>query len=90
MGGLFQRKIRSGFLGSKKIILVTAHRRENFGEGLRNICEALLEISKKRPDVLFVYPVHPNPNVRKTVFGMLRGVPGILLTEPLDYEPFLF
>lgn len=86
----FKEKYGVDFLGSKKIILVTAHRRENFGEGLRNICEALLEISKKRPDVLFVYPVHPNPNVRKTVFGMLRGVPGILLTEPLDYEPFLF
>lgn len=86
----FGEKYGLDFSGEKKIILVTAHRRENFGEGLKNICEALLDISKKRPDILFVYPVHPNPNVHNMVFGMLRGVPGILLTEPLDYEPFLF
>lgn len=86
----FGEKYGMDFSGRKKIILVTAHRRENFGEGIKNICEALLEISKKRPDILVVYPVHPNPNVREAVFGMLRGVPGILLTEPLDYEPFLF
>ena len=86
----FNEKYGMEFSGEKKIILVTAHRRENFEEGLKNICEALIEISKKRPDILFVYPVHPNPNVRETVFKMLRGAPGILLTEPLDYKPFLF
>ena len=55
------------FLIKKKIILVTGHRRENFGKGFRNICMALLKIAEKHQDVLIIYPVHLNPNVKKPV-----------------------
>lgn len=73
----------------KKILLVTAHRRESFGAGLRNICAALKELAA-RDDVMIIYPVHPNPNVQTTVQEMLREVPNIILTPPLAYEPFTF
>lgn len=73
---------------SKKLIVVTAHRRENFGRGLDNICAALLRLAR-RDDVTIVYPVHPNPNVRLTVERTLAGVPNIKLLEPLDYVPFV-
>ena len=75
---------------NKKIILVTAHRRESFGEGLKNICKALKEIAEKRDDVLIVYPAHPNPNVREVVFPMLGGQGNIILTEPISYESFAY
>ena len=69
----------------EKIILVTAHRRENFGEGLLEICEALKEIASKYPDVKIIFPVHPNPNVRGTITNALKGIPNIELCEPLSY-----
>ena len=72
----------------KKLILVTAHRRESFGEGLENICAALLALAKKRSDILIVYPVHPNPHVRKVVFSRLGNVSGVRLIEALPYETF--
>jgi len=72
----------------RKLILVTAHRRESFGESFANICRALTEISR-RPDTQIVWPLHPNPNVRKATDEMLRGNPNILLIEPLDYVPFV-
>lgn len=71
-----------------RTILVTSHRRENFGKPLENICEALLEIVEKNKNVQIIYPVHLNPNVKKTVFGMLSGIDRIYLTSPLDYAPF--
>lgn len=71
-----------------KTILVTSHRRENFGKPLENICRAILELVKKNKNIQVVYPVHLNPNVRKTVFSMLDGVERISLIEPLDYAPF--
>jgi UDP-N-acetylglucosamine 2-epimerase (non-hydrolysing) len=71
----------------KRMILVTAHRRESFGEGFGRICQALATIAD-RPDVHVVYPVHPNPNVRAAV-ECLRAHPNITLTEPLDYVPFV-
>lgn len=74
--------------GERRLILVTAHRRESFGEGFRNICEALLEIAV-REDVLIVYPVHLNPNVREPVFRMLGESDNIKLLNPLDYRPFV-
>jgi UDP-N-acetylglucosamine 2-epimerase (non-hydrolysing) len=74
---------------SKPMILVTGHRRENFGEGFLNICRALLNISK-RAEVEIVYPVHLNPNVQKPVNELLGGQPGIHLMEPLDYESFVW
>lgn len=73
-----------------KLILVTGHRRENFGEGFKNICFALKEIAQKREDVLIVYPVHLNPNIQKTANAILKGVPNIHLLSPLEYEPFAF
>jgi UDP-N-acetylglucosamine 2-epimerase (non-hydrolysing) len=72
---------------SKKIILVTGHRRESFGKPFREICIALREISE-RQDVEIVYPVHLNPNVRKPVFDILTGINNIHLVEPLEY-PYL-
>lgn len=74
---------------SKKLILVTGHRRENFGDGFLNICAALAEISN-RDDVQIVYPVHLNPNVQEPVNRLLGSIPRIHLIEPLDYLPFVF
>jgi len=69
-----------------KIILVTAHRRENFGEPLRSICFALLDIAKMYDGrIKIIYPVHLNPNVQKTVYGLLGGKPNIRLLYPVDY-----
>jgi UDP-N-acetylglucosamine 2-epimerase (non-hydrolysing) len=72
----------------KRLILVTAHRRESFGEGFERICQALAEIAD-RNDVHVVYPVHPNPNVQSIVNERLRTHPNITLTEPMDYVPFV-
>jgi UDP-N-acetylglucosamine 2-epimerase (non-hydrolysing) len=74
---------------SRRLILVTGHRRENFGEGLRNICFALRELST-RDDVELIYPVHLNPNVRRPVQEILHGCKHIHLIEPLEYEPFCY
>jgi len=73
----------------RKLILVTAHRRESFGEGIANICLALKEIVKRVPDVEIVYPVHLNPNVREPVYRMLSGMERVHLIEPLDYISFV-
>ena len=72
----------------KRLIVVTAHRRESFGEGIAHICEALAELSE-RPDVQIVYPVHRNPNVLDPVTGGLGGRPNIVLVDPLDYTSFV-
>jgi len=72
----------------RRLILVTAHRRESFGEGFERICGALTTLAA-RDDVEIVYPVHRNPNVRDTVERRLRGVPRIHLLDPLDYVPFV-
>ena len=68
----------------KRLILVTAHRRENWGEPLKQICHAILQIREKFDDVEFIYPVHPNPEVRKIVNSLLDNQDRVLLTEPLD------
>jgi len=75
-------------LGGKKIILVTAHRRENFGKPLENICFALKELAS-REDVEIVYPVHLNPNVQEPVNRILQNVQNITLLPPLDYLPLV-
>ncbi len=74
---------------SKKLILVTGHRRENFGDGFLNICAALAEISE-RNDVQIVYPVHLNPNVQEPVRRLLTKKKNIHLIDPLDYLPFVY
>jgi UDP-N-acetylglucosamine 2-epimerase (non-hydrolysing) len=73
-----------------RLLLVTGHRRENFGKGFVNICRALSAIAADNPDVHIVYPVHLNPNVQKPVHSLLDGNDNIHLIAPLDYLPFLF
>lgn len=75
---------------SKRMILVTGHRRESFGGGFERICEALKEICETYPDAQVVYPVHLNPNVQEPVNRILAGVQNIHLIEPLDYLPFVY
>jgi UDP-N-acetylglucosamine 2-epimerase (non-hydrolysing) len=75
---------------SKKIILVTGHRRESFGSGFENICKAILIIAKKYPDIQFVYPVHLNPNVREPVNRLLKNIKNIFCIEPLEYPNLLW
>ena len=99
--GLPDRMIQS-FVNSKletrnqKLVLITGHRRENFGEGFINICKAIKTLGEKFADVDFVYPMHLNPNVRKPIreiFGddALNAAPGnIYFIEPLDYLPFVY
>ena|ERR1700685_1341867 len=74
--------------GNRKLILVTAHRRESFGPGFVRICQAISALAD-RHDVQIVWPVHPNPNVRKTVDETVRGRENVLLLEPLEYLPFV-
>ena len=76
------------FVPYKKLILVTAHRRENFGEAMQRICQALLRLAQ-RQDVEIVYPVHPNPNVRQVVERELAGQNNITLLPPLEYPAFV-
>lgn len=76
--------------GDRRIVLVTGHRRENFGTTFERICEALRDIARRFPDVDIVYPVHLNPNVRAPVNRILAGIDNVLLIEPLDYLPFVY
>lgn len=73
----------------RHIVLITGHRRENFGEGFESICKAIVALAGKFPDAYFIYPVHLNPNVREPVFKMLSGYSNIHLIEPLSYLPFI-
>lgn len=75
---------------SKKLILVTGHRRENHGAGFIDICEALKEIALNNPNVQIIYPVHLNPNVQKPVYEILSGVDNIYLIAPLSYPAFVW
>jgi UDP-N-acetylglucosamine 2-epimerase (non-hydrolysing) len=73
-----------------QFVLVTGHRRENFGQGFLNICNALKQLALNNPDTNFVYPVHLNPNVREPVNKILSDTPNVLLIEPLQYEAFVY
>lgn len=96
------RKVREGYSNSeinaltekidpaKRLILVTGHRRENFGEGFINICKALKEIAVTRDDIQIIYPVHLNPNVQAPVKEFLSGQPNIHLVNPLEYPSFVW
>jgi UDP-N-acetylglucosamine 2-epimerase (non-hydrolysing) len=81
--------VLEGIPWEKRVILVTAHRRENIGQPLENICRALLEITQKYSDVEVVYPVHLNPKVQEPVHRLLEGKQGITLLPPLDYQPLV-
>ena len=73
----------------RRMVLVTAHRRESFGAPFESLCAGLKQLAQRHSDVLVVYPVHLNPNVRKVVGATLRGLDNVVLLEPLDYEPFV-
>lgn len=76
---------------NRRMVLITGHRRENFGEGFLNICQAIKQLAADYPDVDFVYPMHLNPNVRKPVLEILGdSSDNIFLIEPLDYLPFVY
>jgi UDP-N-acetylglucosamine 2-epimerase (non-hydrolysing) len=74
---------------SRRVVLVTGHRRESFGEGFRNICRAIRRIALTE-EVEIIYPVHLNPNVQRPVRQILGGMPNVHLIEPLEYRPFVF
>ena len=84
-----QAAMPAGLDPNRRLVLVTAHRRENIGPGLANVCAALTRLGA-RGDVDVVYPVHPNPNVRGPVREALAGRPHVHLTEPLDYVSFVY
>ncbi|SSB97883.1 UDP-N-Acetylglucosamine 2-epimerase [Pseudomonas sp. 43mfcvi1.1] len=73
----------------KRLVLVTSHRRENFGEPFQNICQALKRLAECNPDIQILYPVHPNPNVKDVAHQLLGLTPNIILCAPLDYAPFI-
>lgn len=73
----------------RRVILVTGHRRENFGNGMESVCRALARLATE-PDVDIVYPVHPNPNVLDPVSRLLGGIPNVHLIPPMDYLPFVY
>ena len=87
---LAQASAPAAFLDpARKMILVTGHRRESFGDGFERICQALMEVAQQHPEVDIVYPVHLNPNVREPVNRLLNGIGNIYLIAPLDYLPFV-
>ena len=75
---------------TERFVLITGHRRENFGDGFLQICEALKDLAARYPNVHLVYPVHLNPNVQQPVKSLLADLPNVHLIEPLDYEPFVY
>lgn len=74
---------------NKKLVLVTGHRRESFGDGFKRICQALAIIAEN-PEIQIIYPVHLNPNVQKPVYEILSGLKNVFLIEPEDYLPFVY
>lgn len=83
-------QVRTIFESDRRIILVTGHRRENFGDGFLQICEALKEIALRFPDLEIVYPVHLNPNVQRPVNEILQDIRNIHLVAPMDYADFVY
>lgn len=80
-----------GFLDdNKRLVLITGHRRESFGDGFERICQAIARVAREFPSVEFVYPMHLNPNVREPVNRILKGLTNVFLIEPLDYLPFVY
>ena len=87
-----EQELRDGGyeVGTRPYILVTGHRRENFGEGFRHICSAIRRIAAERSELDIVYPVHLNPQVRQPVYELLSDLPNVFLTAPMDYLPFVY
>lgn len=84
-----QNKFENDILGTK-FILITGHRRESFGEGIKDICDAILELAKSYRHINFIYPVHLNPNVQTPVYNILGREKNIYLTMPLNYFEFIY
>ncbi len=78
------------YLADRRMVLITGHRRENFGGGFRQICQAIKQLALDFPDVSFVYPVHLNPNVAEPARQMLTAVPNVHLIEPVPYPEFVW
>lgn len=78
------------FSAKKRFVLITGHRRENFGEGFIHICQAIRVLSLSYPEVDFIYPVHLNPNVQKPVYDLLNDLNNVYLVNPLEYETFTY
>lgn len=74
----------------RKLVLITGHRRENFGQGFIDLCNAIRTVAEKHPDWDLVYPVHSNPNVQKPVYDILDDLVNVFLIEPQDYAPFVW
>ncbi len=86
VGEILHRAGLNGDGTSRRMILVTAHRRENFGEGFESICRGLRSLADRNTDIVIVYPVHLNPNVREPVTRMLKGHERVLLIDPVEYD----
>lgn len=85
------RILEKGYaVSERRMVLITGHRRENFGDGFLNICSALRDLAECYNEVDFVYPVHLNPNVQKPVREILSGIENVYLIDPLDYLPFVY
>jgi UDP-N-acetylglucosamine 2-epimerase (non-hydrolysing) len=82
--------VKTVFSSQKKILLVTGHRRENFGDGFIQICDALRDLAEQYPALEIVYPVHLNPNVQQPVYERLGNLPNVHLPAPMDYADFVF
>ncbi|MFT4302034.1 MAG: UDP-N-acetylglucosamine 2-epimerase (non-hydrolyzing) [Desulfovibrio sp.] len=83
------RPIQELVASGRRFVLITGHRRESFGKGFESICQALRRLASMHQDVVFLYPVHLNPNVRQIVFDNLSGYSNILLADPLPYRQFV-
>jgi UDP-N-acetylglucosamine 2-epimerase (non-hydrolysing) len=79
-----------GFLGNRRMVLITGHRRENFGDGFESICRAIADLAARFLDVAFVFPVHLNPNVRQPVYNLLGDTANVHLVEPAPYPEFVW
>ncbi|MGH7498372.1 MAG: non-hydrolyzing UDP-N-acetylglucosamine 2-epimerase [Gemmatimonadales bacterium] len=88
-GYVFRTPALRGLDPSRRLILVTTHRRESFGAPLQSICAAVRQLGERFPDLQFVLPVHPNPQVKETVESLLTDLPGMFLIEPVDYVEFV-
>lgn len=93
IGGLSEKvptAVREAFDQNRRVLLVTGHRRENFGEGFEQITQAIRSLALQFPSLVIVYPVHPNPHVQQPVQAELASLPNVFLTAPLDYPDFVY